>query len=106
MSNQNITRAVELAGKIANAEKTGQPNLAALYEANMVQAMADAHKEIAAERAIAALEVLIKLSVEQFRAVFDAVAKFLAGTDPSRPEVLNGPKSEYTLAGPGKGNVA
>lgn len=104
MSNQNIARAIELAGKIANAEATGQPMLAALYEKNMLQAMSVARKDIAAERIGVVLGEIIDFLGEKIRAGFAVVTKFLASVEQVAPGTLEALKIDYALVGPGEGH--
>ena len=103
MSNQNIERAIWLAGKIAHAEATRQPNLAELYEKNMLQAIQEARKDIAAERIGVVLGEIINFLGEKIRAGFEAVAKFLAGVEQAAPRTLDELNIDYALVGPGEG---
>ncbi|MNW35827.1 hypothetical protein D3C74_128290 [compost metagenome] len=104
MSNRNIERAIWLASKIVKAEATGQPNLAALYEMNMVKAIADARKEVAAERLArtvqGAVNVLlnnIRQTLKEFAAVFGIEA-----ISPDAQALLYR-QSDFALAGPSDG---
>ena len=105
MSNQNIERAIWLAGKIAQAEATGQPNLAELYEKNMVWAMVDARKEIAAERLGRVVQGAINTLLDGIRDTFKQLAEML-GIDALSPDMqaLTYRKSDFTLAGPSRGS--
>ncbi|MGV2950870.1 hypothetical protein ACNPM8_01640 [Glutamicibacter sp. AGC46] len=104
MSNSHIDRAIWLAGKIANAEATGQPNLAALYERNMLQVMQKARKDIAAERIGVVLAEIIDFLGQKVKAGFAVVAKFLAGVEQAVPGTLEELKIDYALVGPGEGH--
>ncbi|WP_413456047.1 hypothetical protein ACLQ8T_06095 [Glutamicibacter sp. FR1] len=105
MSNHNIDRAIELAGKIANAEKTGQPNLAALYEANMVQAIADARREVAAERLARTVQGAINVLMRNIRQILNEIAAAFGidALSPAAQAVLYR-QSDFALVGPGSGS--
>ena len=106
MSNQNVERAIWLAGKIAKAEATGQPMLAELYEKNMMQAMREARAEIAAERIRVALAEIMEFLGKKITAGFEMIIKSLTGIEQVTPEALAVFKSDYALVGPGEGRTA
>jgi len=103
MSNQNIDRAIELAGKVAHAEATGQPMLAELYEKNMLLAMAEARKEILSERVGPAVRDIIGAVTEMIKEFTDAMCKAFGLNKMNRlAGGIDRMKSDYALVGPGK----
>lgn len=99
MSNSHIDRAIWLAGKIAHAEATGQPNLAALYEKNVLQEIQAARREVRQERIKRNPFLKFQFFAEDVGLVLTDWQKYWLKANPRI-----GLKLDYALAGPSKGS--